>query len=76
MHAIEYAATWFGIAACITQSALFAGLNLAVFSVSLLRLQVEADGGNKDALQVLDVRKSATRCSPPSSGAMSSTTCC
>jgi hypothetical protein len=61
MNAIEYAGTWLGIAACITQSALFAGLNLAVFSVSLLRLQVEADGGNKDAARVLNVRKSANQ---------------
>jgi metal transporter CNNM len=61
MNAIEYAGTWLGIAACITQSALFAGLNLAVFSVSLLRLQVEADGGNKDATRVLEVRKSANQ---------------
>jgi metal transporter CNNM len=61
MNAIEYAVTWLGIAACIMQSALFAGLNLAVFSVSLLRLQVEADGGNKDAARVLDVRKSANQ---------------
>src|SRR5262252_7320952 len=36
MNTIEYAGTWLGIAACITQSALFAGLNLAVFSVTLL----------------------------------------
>jgi hypothetical protein len=61
MNAIEFAATWLGIAACITQSALFAGLNLAVFSVSLLRLQVEADGGNKDAARVMEVRKSANQ---------------
>ena len=61
MNAIEYAGTWLGIAACIVQSALFAGLNLAVFSISLLRLQVEADSGNRDAVRVLDVRKSANQ---------------
>jgi hypothetical protein len=61
MIATEYAATWLGIVACIVQSALFAGLNLAVFSLSLLRLQVEADGGNQDAVRVLDVRKSANQ---------------
>jgi metal transporter CNNM len=61
MNAIEYAGTWLGIAACIVQSALFAGLNLAVFSISLLRLQVEADSGNRDAVRVLEVRKSANQ---------------
>jgi metal transporter CNNM len=40
---------WLGIAGCIALSALFAGLNLAIFSLSRLRLQLEADGGNKDA---------------------------
>ena len=45
MPMMEYAGTWIGIAACILQSGLFAGLNLAVFSLSLLRLQIEADSG-------------------------------
>jgi metal transporter CNNM len=48
---------WLGIAACIVQSALFSGLNLAVFSLALLRLQIEADGGNADAAKVLELRK-------------------
>jgi hypothetical protein len=53
--------TWIGIAACILQSALFAGLNLAVFSLSMLRLQIEADGGNSDAAGVLELRKDANQ---------------
>src|SRR6516162_807274 len=61
MDTIEYTATWLGVAFCIMQSALFAGLNLAVFSISLLRLQIEADGGNRDAVRVLHVRKSANQ---------------
>jgi metal transporter CNNM len=52
---------WLGVFACILQSGLFAGLNLAVFSLSLLRLQIEADGGNKDAAQVLELRKDANQ---------------
>jgi metal transporter CNNM len=48
---------WLGIVACIIQSALFSGLNLAVFSLALLRLQIEADGGNEDAAKVLELRK-------------------
>jgi len=43
------------------QSALFSGLNRALFSVSPLRLQIEADSGNKDAGQVLELRKSANQ---------------
>ena len=52
---------WLGIIACITLSALFAGLNLAIFSLSKLRLQIEADGGNKDAARVLDLRKNSNQ---------------
>lgn len=48
---------WLGIAFCLTQSAMFSGLNLAIFSVSRLRLEVEAAGGNRDAVTVLDLRK-------------------
>ena len=52
---------WLGIIACITLSALFAGLNLAIFSLSQLRLQLEADGGNRDAARVLDLRKNSNQ---------------
>jgi metal transporter CNNM len=48
---------WIGIAICISQSAIFSGLNLAVFSVSRLRLEVEATGGNQDARRVLALRR-------------------
>ena len=53
--------TWLGIIVCVVQSALFAGLNLAVFSLSLLRLQIEADGGNADAARVLELRKNSNQ---------------
>jgi metal transporter CNNM len=49
--------TWLGIALCIVQSALFSGLNLAVFSISRLRLEVEAGGGNPNATRLLQLRK-------------------
>jgi hypothetical protein len=52
---------WLGIMVCIAQSALFAGLNLAIFSLSQLRLQLEADGGNADAARVLDLRKDSNQ---------------
>jgi metal transporter CNNM len=64
VHSMSYIPTiwiWLGIIACITLSALFAGLNLAIFSLSQLRLQIEADGGNKDAARVLDLRKDSNQ---------------
>ena len=48
---------WLCIGLCITQSAMFSGLNLAVFSISRLRLEIEASSGDKDALKVLEMRK-------------------
>jgi metal transporter CNNM len=48
---------WLGIACCIIQSAIFAGLNLAIFSLSQLRLQLKADAGNVDAARVLQCAK-------------------
>jgi metal transporter CNNM len=48
---------WIGIAFCISQSAIFSGLNLAIFSISKLRLEVEAAGGNRDAVGLLALRK-------------------
>ena len=51
--------TWVGIALCITQAGIFSGLNLAVFSISRLRLEVEAAGGNADAARLLNLRADA-----------------
>jgi hypothetical protein len=48
---------WIGIATSVAQAGLFSGLNLAVFSVSRLRLEVESAGGNHDALAVLELRR-------------------
>jgi metal transporter CNNM len=61
MSSISTWGAWLGVIACIAQSGLFAGLNLAVFSLSLLRLEIEADGGNADAVKVLDLRKNANQ---------------
>lgn len=49
--------TWIGIAFCISQSALFSGLNLALFSITRLRLEIEASTGNRNAKKVLELRK-------------------
>lgn len=47
---------WCAIAFCITQSAIFSGLNLAFFSLSRLHLEVEVKKGNKAAAKVLKLR--------------------
>lgn len=49
--------TWLGIVFCLSQSAMFSGMNLALFSISRLRLEVEASSGNKDAEKLLRLRE-------------------
>ncbi len=51
--------TWIGIIICITQSATLSGLNLAYFSISKLRLELEAAKNNKNAVRVLRLREDA-----------------
>jgi metal transporter CNNM len=51
------ALTWLGIAFCIAQSGFFAGLNLAIFSISRLRLEVEAAGSNPNAVRLVELRQ-------------------
>lgn len=48
---------WLGILVCISQSAMFSGLNLAMFGVSRLRLEVEVEGGNEAAEKILTLRE-------------------
>jgi metal transporter CNNM len=52
-------AIWIGIVLCTVQAALLAGLNLAVFSVGRLRLEVEAAGGSRPARAVLALRRNS-----------------
>ena len=47
------ALVWLGILFCISQSAMFSGLNLALLGISRLRLEVEAHAGNKAAVKIL-----------------------
>jgi len=51
--------TWIGIIVCLSQSALLSGLNLGLFSLSKLELEVEARQGNARAQRVLSLRKDA-----------------
>lgn len=49
--------TWAGITFCVTQSAMFSGLNLAFFSLSRIRLEMEVEGSlSKGAQKVLAMR--------------------
>ena len=49
--------SWIGIVVCLSQSAMFSGLNLAFFSLGRLRLEAEAEQGNKGAKRILTLRK-------------------
>lgn len=49
--------TWIGICICIAHSAVFSGLNLALFGLTRLRLEVEAGSGNTHAVRILKLRK-------------------
>jgi len=51
------ALTWVGILFCLSQSAMFSGLNLALFSVSRLRLEIEASQANRQAATILAMRE-------------------
>ena len=48
---------WFGIIFCITQSAMFSGLNLACFSITKLQLEIESNRNNPQALKVARLRQ-------------------
>ena len=50
---------WLGILVCITQSALFSGSNIAVFSLSRLRLEAAVAAGDKRAVRALALRRDA-----------------
>lgn len=54
---MEDITTWLGIAFCVSQSAMFSGLNLAFFSVSKMRLNIEITNGNTSAKKVLAMRE-------------------
>ncbi len=49
--------TWIGILVCVSQSAMFSGLNLAFFSISKLQLEIEAKNNSRDALKIAKLRE-------------------
>ncbi|MDP8267020.1 MAG: DUF21 domain-containing protein [Candidatus Aceula meridiana] len=48
-----------GILVCISNSAMFSGLNLGLFGLSRLRLEIQAEANNADAARILSLRKDA-----------------
>ena len=50
---------WFGIIFCVSQSAMFSGLNLAFFSITKLRLEIESQKPNPHALKVAKLRENS-----------------
>lgn len=51
--------TWIGVLACLSQSAMLSGMNLGLFSLSKLELNVEARKGDARARRVLALREDA-----------------
>ena len=51
--------TWFGIVFCLSQSAVFSGLNLAYFNMSRLRLEILVANGDPAAASILQLRRDA-----------------
>ena len=49
--------TWILIALCLTQSAIFSGLTIGIFGLGRLRLEIEAEADNKNAIKILQVRR-------------------
>ncbi len=49
--------TWVGIAFCVSQYAMFSGVNLTFFSVSRLRLEIEATKNNRQEKRILPLRE-------------------
>ena len=50
--------TWLGILFCLIQPTIFSGLNLAMFGISRLRLEVEVSSANQAAERILAMRMS------------------
>jgi metal transporter CNNM len=49
--------TWILIALCLVHSGIFSGLTIGLFGLGRLRLEIEAEANNKDALKILKIRR-------------------
>ena len=50
---------WMATGICLLHSAIFSGLNLGFFGLSRLRLEIQAETGDKDAQRILHLRNDA-----------------
>lgn len=57
---VTNALVWLGVVLCLSQSAMFSGLNLAFFSLSRMQLQIAVDAGDQRAIRVLKMRDDAS----------------
>ena len=57
---INSAIIWIGVLFCLSQSAMFSGLNLAFFSLSRLQLEIASANGDQRAVRVLAMRSDAS----------------
>jgi len=48
---------WIAILIFITQSAIFSGMTIGTFGLGRLRLEIEAEAGNEDAIKILQIRR-------------------
>lgn len=66
---------WLGIAFCLSQSAMFSGLNLAFFSLGRLDLEIEAKTDPR-ARRVLEMRQESNQLLTTILWETSPSTCC
>ena len=57
---MESVIVWIGVLFCLSQSAMFSGLNLAFFSLDRLQLEILAADGDSRAARVLAMRRDAS----------------
>jgi len=48
---------WILIILCLIQSAIFSGMTIGVFGLGRLRLEIEAEADNKEAIKILQIRR-------------------
>ena len=59
-QSLETVVIWLGVLLCLSQSAMFSGLNLAFFSLDRLQLEILAADGDSRAARVLAMRRDAS----------------
>ena len=48
---------WILILIFLSQSAIFSGMTIGAFGLGRLRLEIEAEAGNEDAIKILQIRR-------------------